>query len=78
MPEEGIGSLYRDGCEPPCGRWDLNSAPLEEQSVLLTAEPSLQSPLLDFYIKPANVATVLHNKNFLFEQIPLSCPEIKI
>jgi hypothetical protein len=30
------------GCEPPCGFWDLNSGPLEEQSALLTAEPSLQ------------------------------------
>jgi len=34
--------LITDGCEPPCGCWDLNSGPLEEQSVLLTAEPSLQ------------------------------------
>jgi hypothetical protein len=33
-----------DGCEPPCGCWDLNSEPPEEQSVLLTAEPSLQPP----------------------------------
>jgi hypothetical protein len=31
-----------DGCEPPCGCWDLNSGPLEEQSVLLSAELSLQ------------------------------------
>jgi hypothetical protein len=31
-----------DGSEPPCGCWDLNSGPLEEQSVLLTVEPSLQ------------------------------------
>jgi hypothetical protein len=31
-----------DGCEPPCGPWDLNSGCSEEQSVLLTAEPSLQ------------------------------------
>jgi hypothetical protein len=31
-----------DGCEPPCGCWDLNSGPLEEQLVLLTAEPSHQ------------------------------------
>jgi hypothetical protein len=31
-----------DGCEPPCGCWDLNSGPLEDQSVLLTAEPSHQ------------------------------------
>jgi hypothetical protein len=29
-----------DGCEPPCGCWDLNSGPLEEQSVILTPEPS--------------------------------------
>jgi hypothetical protein len=36
-----------DGCEPPCGCWDLNSGPLEEQLVLLTAEPSLQ-PRLPF------------------------------
>ena len=28
-------------CEPPCGCWDLNSGPSEEQTVLLTAEPSL-------------------------------------
>jgi len=31
-----------DGCEPPCGCWELNSGPLEEQSVLLTTEPSLR------------------------------------
>jgi hypothetical protein len=31
-----------DGCEPPCGCWELNSGPLEEQSVLLFPELSLQ------------------------------------
>ena len=31
-----------DGCEPPCGCWELNSGPLEEQPLLLTAEQSLQ------------------------------------
>jgi hypothetical protein len=31
-----------DGCEPSCDCWELNSGTLEEQSVLLTAEPSLQ------------------------------------
>jgi hypothetical protein len=36
--------LIKDGYEPPCGCWDLNSGPSEEQSVLLTAEPSLQPP----------------------------------
>ena len=29
-------------CEPPCGCWELNSGSLEEQTVLLTSEPSLQ------------------------------------
>jgi hypothetical protein len=27
------------GCEPPWGCWELNSGPLEEQPVLLIAEP---------------------------------------
>jgi hypothetical protein len=26
-------SLGRDGCEPPCGCWDLNSGPSVEQAV---------------------------------------------
>jgi hypothetical protein len=30
------------GCELPHGCWNLNSGPLEEQSVLLPAEPSSQ------------------------------------
>jgi hypothetical protein len=34
--------ILLDGCEPPCGCWDLNSRPLEGQSVLLTTKPSLQ------------------------------------
>ena len=33
------------GGEPPCGCWKLNSGPLWEQSVLLTAEHSLQPVL---------------------------------
>ena len=33
-----------DGYEPLCGCWELNSGPLEEQPVLLTAEPSFQPP----------------------------------
>ena len=38
--------LITDDCEPPCGCWDLNSGPSEEQSVLLTTEPSLQPRIL--------------------------------
>ena len=42
-------------CEPPCVCWDLNSGPLEEQSVLLTTEPSLQPSKYPFLIsRPFN------------------------
>jgi|UPI00001EB4E7 hypothetical protein len=41
-PEEGIRSHYR-GCESPCGGWELNLGPLEEQLVLLTSS-HLSSP----------------------------------
>jgi hypothetical protein len=37
-----VSDLITDGYEPPCGCWDSNSGPSEEQSVLLTPEPSLQ------------------------------------
>jgi len=40
-----------DGCEPPCGCWELNSGPLEEQTVLLTSEPSLQPKRDIFEVK---------------------------
>ena len=38
--------LITDSCEPPCGCWELNSGPLEDQAMLLTSEPSLQPPPL--------------------------------
>jgi hypothetical protein len=38
--------LIMDGCELPCGCWELNSGPLEKQSVLLTSESSLQPLVL--------------------------------
>ena len=41
--------LIIDGCKPPCGCWELYSGPLEEQPVLLTAEPSLQPYVYAFY-----------------------------
>ena len=48
MPEgqKRAPDLITDGCEPPCGCWELNSELLEEQAMLLTSEPSLQ--LLNF------------------------------
>jgi hypothetical protein len=39
----GQSDLIMDGRELPCGCWDLNSGPSEEQSMLLTTEPSLQT-----------------------------------
>jgi hypothetical protein len=39
---------FLDGCEPPCGCWEFNSGPLEEGTVLLTTEPSLQPPVSTF------------------------------
>jgi hypothetical protein len=40
--QKGASDPITDGCEPPCGCWELNSGPLKEQPVLLTTEPSLQ------------------------------------
>jgi hypothetical protein len=39
------------GEEPPCGCCELNSGPLEEQSVLLTTEPSLFVADREYYRK---------------------------
>jgi hypothetical protein len=44
------------GCEPPRGCWDLNSGPSEEQSALLTTEPSRQP--IDYSCK-ANQFSIL-------------------
>jgi hypothetical protein len=46
--QQRASDLITDGCEPPCGCWGLSSGPLEEQSVLLTSEPSLQPPAIVF------------------------------
>lgn len=42
MPDQKRASdLIPDGCEEPWGWWELNSRPMEEQPVYLTAEKSL-------------------------------------
>lgn len=46
MLEEGIGSSgtgVGDNCDLPYGCWESKLGPVEEQQLLLTAEPSLQS-----------------------------------
>jgi len=47
-----------DGCEPPCGCWDLNSGLSEEQSVFLPAEWSHQ-PLFVFNMDAGDRIQVL-------------------
>jgi hypothetical protein len=42
MHQKRASNLIMDDSEALCGCWDLNSGPPEEQSVLLTAETSLQ------------------------------------
>ena len=42
MHQKRVSDLIMGGCEPPCGCWDLNSEPSEEQSVPLPTEPSHQ------------------------------------
>ena len=46
MYQKKMLNLITNGCEPPCGCWDLNSGPSEEQSVLLTTESSYQPPII--------------------------------
>jgi hypothetical protein len=48
MHQKRASDLITDGCETPCGCWELNSEPSEEQSVFLTAEPSLQPQVFNF------------------------------
>jgi hypothetical protein len=49
--QKRASDLITDGCEPPCGCWDLNSRPLEEQPVLLITEPSLQPYSICLHLK---------------------------
>jgi hypothetical protein len=53
MYQKRASDLITDGCEPPCGCWDLNSGPSEEQSELLTTEPSLQ-PKNEIFLSSGN------------------------
>jgi hypothetical protein len=53
-----------EGCEPSHGCWELNSGPLEERPVLLTAEPSLQPLKLG--------SSHLCSKPFIHGAIPVS------
>jgi hypothetical protein len=43
--QKRASDLITDGCEPPCGCWDLNSGPSEEQSGALTHWAISPAPL---------------------------------
>lgn len=43
----GPGGPFIDGCQLPCGCWELNTSPSEEQPVLLAIGPFLQ-PIIFF------------------------------
>ena len=54
-PEEDTGfhAIKVTGVyEPPCGSWEPDLGPLQEQQVLLTTESSLQPPEIVFFEKP--------------------------
>ncbi|XP_057616168.1 zinc finger protein 793-like [Chionomys nivalis] len=67
-----------DGCEPPCGCWELNSGPLEEQSMLLTSEPFLQPPPHVYSIKQVKLQKSLVTTDAVItEMTPLTHPTQK-
>jgi hypothetical protein len=71
--------LIMDGCKPPCGCWDLNSWPSEEQSVLLTTEPSLSlsspSPAHSCKASSCPFFYIINHLQYLFCVFwPPSCP----
>jgi len=64
-----------DGCEPPCGCWELNSGPLEEQPVSLVAKPSLYTPTFNtIFLSRCNnpaACSLLSCLSFVLETISL-------
>ena len=58
--QKRVSDPITDGCEPPCDCWELNSGPLEEQSV---AEPSLQALFYLFNIESISL-TILELMGF--------------
>jgi hypothetical protein len=59
-----------DGCEPPCGCWELNSGPLEEQSVLLTTESSLQHHPSPVFVCLKNIFKLIY---FIYMNVLPTC-----
>jgi hypothetical protein len=49
--QKRMSDLITGDCEPTYGCWDLNSGPLEEQSVLLPTEPFRQPLCATFKVR---------------------------
>lgn len=73
-PEKAIRSsrlVVTDICKLPCGGWDSNQCPLEEQPILLTVESHLQplsgicvhSVLLSLFSNCAFISRSVHNRH---------------
>jgi hypothetical protein len=60
------GTGVANSCELPCGWQELNPGPLQEQVVLLTAEPSPQ-PLFNFL-------KFYYIYSFMYESVSLLAP----
>jgi hypothetical protein len=68
---EGVGSPgngVTDSCELPCGCWEMNLSPMDEQLMLLTAGPSVSPTTLflrqslSLKLELANSARLLASK----------------
>jgi hypothetical protein len=55
-----------DGCEPPCGCWDLNSGPLEEQSGTLTHWTIPPAPQLIPYLKKVYIYICMYISIYIY------------
>jgi hypothetical protein len=69
MHQKRVSDLITDGCEPPCGSWELNSGPLQEQSVLLPAEPSWQPQKFIFLIPEDKIQGSTHTHTQTYTHI---------
>ena len=58
---ESPGTGVTESCELPCGCWDLNPGPLEEQPVFLSAESSLQPKVIVLDLFPGKSCRVMEN-----------------
>ena len=62
------GTAVTDKCELPCGCWELNPGPLEEQPLLLTSELSLPALRVRFLKSKTKLETKgPHSWELLFE-----------